>query len=1296
MEEGALPAEDNESRDQKRRPSGTPGSRAGRETEASSLRGGERSDHGDARSGCDAEKPRARHTGRRSSRKGPGDMELQAKRGTADSECAGSFPSPRRESSRRRRRRSRSDQGECASSSRRISYGKESTEETRKRRTSREESSPRPPSSRHGELKRAKTEHARVERRELHQPGHRGRSRADSRSQRPSRRLRPSVDLSPGERRDRDSRIEEEIRGGVRLVEAEDWVGHVLGAMGTSDDEVVAQHHHHQGQDADFEPEPLPELQARARAVLSKGCSYGSVGGHLTELMLTLESPMGDFMRRYCSTQPPPAVRPYSERRGDVLPIHPGAVTTALEGVNSRNVHCVKATVMVLNYLYCRGRLKPTGVPIADTLCENQKEAIFNLGRKLSGVMDEAGKVPTPASAVAKLEEVDGNELAGPVSTLEDLDAERMIAAWPPADDPPVPVVSLLDSKLMGAVRDPTGWWLPDDLQPQKRTRCDVKASDAAWYRLCRAAHQRGLMRVVRDEQLHKDREGHFITIGAGGISTSSEPSDEHGQRFIPIMEAVNEHSDRFPEERDAVRFGGFFETTILKHEGTVVVHPGQLTGVLSQFSVPDSWLPHFAFSKKVCASAFGGTKQQLVRPAWCRLPGAWQNSLVLVEVALCELVFTRCGVPRSVPELQQEDPLRSRQPLIDCFGSLDELRRLREFGIRLEESSPSQHYRRFEAICGSLKLPLRRAKELICSLMRGLTGMSLDEESGRVTVAVGERESFITLSLGMLQSPLWKVAHLRRWLGKALFIATFHRRLLSLLEAVVARLIGGTHQDFAPNTQEVDEAESPQKVKVSHEISRTTATPMGGSCASATTFVDRSLEVPEAISPRNECVACGQQLEAPELERFPCPRACGEVGCSVRCAQSHFEMGNCSRRSFAVPRFGERFAGPNYPLTRAVALAGGAVQRPLGLDIEDNAWDFFTEQGKEALEYLEEDPALRWRHWAPDSFTFKKQPEHPVPKGKGKQRKSVKFRSKESPWGLDRVSRDDHVKMRQENKNGKEEPQRGRGCGPPRRSSSPFCPSAAMAAVNRWTAILHNSPRVHQALHCPRCRCNSSRGRESSADVSGNAEYPWNLCVAFARAIVADQRALMIPPLGTAQFDLPHLLYNQIMGAARGLQSEDLVYALVMQVEDMVRHMDAGDEQRHLSQYVMRQWLKGTVARLAKPKELVNGRGVIPPYPAFRWFWHTRMSHTWPERHPLEVLQMIGVLAELRRRSQSCHYFHQVYINVTDFVLSCWYPIKGPTRSRSVNLVLQKMLSLELAANMQPVLAWTLPKWNE
>lgn len=95
------------------------------------------------------------------------------------------------------------------------------------------------------------------------------------------------------------------------------------------------------------------------------------------------------------------------------------------------------------------------------------------------------------------------------------------------------------------------------------------------------------------------------------------------------------------------------------------------------------------------------------------------------------------------------------------------------------------------------------------------------------------------------------------------------------------------------------------------------------------------------------------------------------------------------------------------------------------------------------------------------------------------------------------------------------------------------------------------------------------------------DAEYPWQLCVAYADAIIADLWALMIPPLGTAQFDIPHLLYNQIMGAARGLQSEDLVYRLVLEVGNMVRHMDSGDEQKHLANLAEKQ-----IFRCRRPKK--------------------------------------------------------------------------------------------------------------
>eukprot|EP00435_Cladocopium_sp_Y103_P033001 s3520_g8.t1 len=1202
---------------------------------------------------------------------------------------------PQRRGAQKGPRRAReTDHCDRAASSGRISYGKEAE---RKRET------PSPVTrSRSRRRRRAVRERSNETGRESRSPQNRGRSRTSSRRRRASQRPRPAVDLLPSMSGERESSQEMGSRSHLRLVEAEDWISRDLAAIGTSEDEAPWD----TLTSAVVVTEPFAEMRSRAKAILTKGYSYGRVGGELAELLLSLTSPMGDFLRQYCSTQPPQAVRPYSRRRGEVLPIHPSAITVELEGINSENLHWVRATTMVLNYIYCRGRVKPTGVPISPQLGANQRKAIRSIAVRTDRFLGRENLMPTPTEVSAALEGVGSGEMGAPVKLLRELEADAVIASWPPVGATvPISIVGLLDERLMNAVRDPTGWWLPDDLRPQKRTRCEVMADDGAWYRICQAAHCRGLMKVISDDYLHKDREGHFITAGAGGVCLGMPPNDgrDPGQEFFPIMDAVNEHSGRLPGEHDAVRFGGLLETIVALEGGTIYAGPGQLADVISAFSVPDSWLPHFAFSKRVCASAFGGSPGTQVRPAWCRLPGAWQNSLTLVEAALCEMTLTRCGVPRAVPGLQQEGSLRELPPGVSCSSSIYELKRLREFGQSLGPGAQTQHGRRFEALCGSLKLPLEVAKDMLKSLTRGLDGLALGEDDGCLMVTAKVLREFVCLSLGLLQSPVWKVMHLRRWMGKALFISTVHRLQRSILGALLARLERGSQEDFTPGSEELEEvicvmmlslqAVYPLKLNISGEISKKSATPTGGVGASATAFLDRSLEVPHAVTSRGECVACGQTLEGREQSVFPCPRACGELGCSIRCAQAHFEAGDCSRKSFAVPRFGERFAGPRYPLTTAVALAGGAVQRPLDLRINDNAWDYFTPQGKEALEYLEEDPALRWRHWSPDSITFMKScPQASYPartdKGKGKPSKPPKLRTVEQPWGVDRMNRDDHVVVRQENKmakrslKGLETADRQGGFAALEHPYDSFLwdteevediksrPGFMVSSWSHccfggkktwWTSLLHNSPRVHQALHRPRCACVSPRGRadtqskgkQREMEGADDEEYPWRLCVAYAEAILADQRALMIPPLGTAQFDLPHVLYNQIMGAVRGLQSEDLVYALVLEVDNMVRHMDLGDENRHLSTFVLKHWLKGTDPNLMGPRELINGRGVLSPYPAFRWDWHTRACHTWQSNQRPEVMQLMSIFAELCRRAQKCENFGQVYVNVTECVNS-------------------------------------------
>jgi hypothetical protein len=124
----------------------------------------------------------------------------------------------------------------------------------------------------------------------------------------------------------------------VRLQEAEDWAKEELDGIGESDDEGQI-HLKPKAESGRMEPYSIERWQGQVKRMLTQQISYGSVGRHLLDLILTMDGAMGEFARRYASTQPPPTARSTTERRGDVLPIHPSSVSTALKGVSADNLH---------------------------------------------------------------------------------------------------------------------------------------------------------------------------------------------------------------------------------------------------------------------------------------------------------------------------------------------------------------------------------------------------------------------------------------------------------------------------------------------------------------------------------------------------------------------------------------------------------------------------------------------------------------------------------------------------------------------------------------------------------------------------------------------------------------------------------------------------------------------------------------------------------------------------------------------------------------------------------------------
>jgi len=114
----------------------------------------------------------------------------------------------------------------------------------------------------------------------------------------------------------------------------------------------------------------------------------------------------------------------------------------------------------------------------------------------------------------------------------------------------------------------------------------------------------------------------------------------------------------------------------------------------------------------------------------------------------------------------------------------------------------------------------------------------------------------------------------------------------------------------------------------------------------------------------------------------YPCPVVCGAAFCSLACVLKHRDIdhsaaGECPRRTWRPPRFGERFAGRRAPLSHAVALQGHVeVQAPYDLHFGN---DMFTDQGRRELSLLMADDALVAEHWAPECKLFSRARGRPI-----------------------------------------------------------------------------------------------------------------------------------------------------------------------------------------------------------------------------------------------------------------------------------------------------------------------------
>ena len=765
--------------------------------------------------------------------------------------------------------------------------------------------------------------------------------------------------------------------------------------------------------------------------IFKRRVTFADLRRYLVEMFCSLDTALGDFVREYSNPmRPPHHSTELHQRRGDLLAIHPSCVEIGMAGVTAENIHWLKVTLCCLNFHYCAAWAKPICVPMDGKVSENQKVAIQELGERITRNIISS-EVPTAGEAKGMLNTKRFDYCGNPVEHMQELDADKVIATWPKVGAAGIRYITeFLDGDLSEAVKNPKSWWLPKDRMPEKRTVSRVRASDETWYKICEAAHARGMMEIVSVSELMKDRNGHYVVNGAGGVLKEKEVNGKklQLQRFISILVPTNEHTIQLPGEQDSLPYIGQLTGVLLNEGEKMVISSEDFTSAFNLFAVPKSWLPHFAFAKKVDASAFGGRRGVMVRPALAVIPMGWKSAVTLIQAAVRQIVFKRAGIPIMTSVEKGKALPEGDTMTVVYLDNFDELKKYREIENEVEEGKETESHRKFNEVCDELGLDRNKRKQLLAALTGGLQGGELNGERGILRVAAEKLQKFVVVSLALLSCEKWKEFPMRHWTGKAAFVAAFKRPLFSILQEIFPHIEDGVKCAVYPAKAVIDEVvtmmvlavqgEADLRAQLSSMVTCTDASPTGGGIAVATQFKNSGLVAAPPVEQLEVCGTCERSLgELHKSHRYPCPRKCGKYFCSLDCVIDHKEGKTCSRKDFFAPVFGERFSGPNFPLTKAVALAGTSVQRPLDLrQPGEKSWDFFTEKGKEVLNKEELDAELAAEHWAPNCRTFSRARGRPVfAKGKGKVKGPRAVRSEESPCGLEmrRLSKDEVAKVR-------------------------------------------------------------------------------------------------------------------------------------------------------------------------------------------------------------------------------------------------------------------------------------------
>eukprot|EP00435_Cladocopium_sp_Y103_P045303 s1779_g13.t1 len=1077
--------------------------------------------------------------------------------------------------------------------------------------------------------------------------------------------------------------------------------------------------------------ENLQDWSGFVREIFKVKGTFSELGRQLLGALSTMPTPLGNFVRSFCLAAQPPSFKGVGvgSQQGELLPIAVWKISSSIDGVTDDNVDWLKAVISVINFQYCVGWSRPCCVPIADALSSTQAHAIS----RMAGVLD----VSIPLDRQLMSWEDCHSKLSGrvegfdnrPVGQLVDLQCAKIIPAWPSQGETCLlPLEALLSVDTRRALEDPFKMLLPREKMPGNAPRSVVMATEDEWLCVVQAAWQRGLMKPVEDTAVPRDRSGHLITIGAGAIDRVKVVNGQtiNYQSFVPVMTAINSVMVALPRRNDLESFLGVQSPITVPGDKLFYWDSMDLMVSFSTVAIPATMLGFFSFARKVNGSAMGMSPNTTVRPALCVLPMGWLSSKTLVLEVMCELLFNKAGIPRSLgTEKHRALPAGRNAMATDttCFDILEVFKAV-DMDLLEKNTAASVYTQRLIAMSEAIGLPYGLLKQMIHSMVDGMQCAAYDRKRGTLRLDGDALAEYIQLSLSLLGLPKWNAIRLRFWTSKTLAIAMFRRSLVSGMGRVLEVVKSLSDEDLVPSPAIADElmvlcCQSPLSVvglraPLSREVSCTHANPKGGKVYTAGSFAEASPGVPEPIACEGACGQCGKLWDQLPFTRFDCPNKCGMIGCSLECIAAHRHV--CGRGMLGKACFGERFSGANCPLSVAMASEGIFVQAPLDL-LRDNSWDFFTTSGRECLEGLEDDGHLVITHWAPEHKTFWCEQGNPLLSSAGRwERGPSAIRSREKPWGLPHLSRDNQVKVRQANSMAKrslsgvkdahlqgryacfEHPweslvwfttEAKELCDMQDMFTTYFCGCCFDSPLALWMCLVHNMPELHAALHKPQCSGHvgisplESRQYFVALQTAGalEAEYPKAFCCAYAAAAKALLTRLNPSPCASI-FNEESAIFSALRSSARGFQSPTQASITASGITTLLQSMTKTKEKEHLLLILHQACLRGMEVKLWTCHES-GSQSLLTPYPAHRWDWEERLVLPWDHQLSAELGGIAAFLLELRRRTRDRSQMGSLFICVGSN-LAVHLPLsKGMSNSSKQNLLLRRVNALLLMADV-------------